>query len=166
MRVFIDTEYSNKENPELLSLGMITENGEKFFYKQIHEIDMKNPSNFSLTYVLPNFSPEHFLPQSCFKQELTDWFANLPRSVILAADSIIDVKFVINLVGYPSNLNPMWLDLKSLIDTTVYHNAVCQYHNDDRPWHHALCDAAAHRQGWLAWMAINKKSDRHMLRKI
>lgn len=166
MRVFIDTEYSNEEDPKLLSLGMITENGEKHFYKQIHGVDRKYLSDFSLNYVLPNFSSEHFLSKECFKNELMAWFANLPRAVILAADSIIDIKFVINIIGHPNNLSPMWLDLRGLIDSTVYHNAVCKYHNNNRPWHHALYDAAAHRQGWLAWMAENKKSDKYMLRKI
>lgn len=48
-------------------------------------------------------------------------------------------------------------DLRALIDTAVFNQAVCQYHaQPDQPWHHALHDAQAHRVGWLAWMDANK----------
>ncbi len=90
--------------------------------------------------------------------KLREWFATLPRRVFFSCDSYDDIKLVLALFSErPGNLIESWLDLRSLIDTSIYHNAVEAYHTPDKPWHHALHDAAAHRAGWLAWMDQNKK---------
>lgn len=51
------------------------------------------------------------------------------------------------------NLYQKVFDLRSLLETAVFNDAVCRYHaQPGQPWHHALIDAGAHRAGWMAWM--------------
>ena len=97
------------------------------------------------------------MSRECLARALREWFDTLPRQVYFACDSFIDVQLVLSLLGErPANLMTSWLDLRPLIDTSVYHNAVEAFHTPDRPWHHALHDAAAHRSAWLVWMDLNK----------
>jgi hypothetical protein len=84
---------------------------------------------------------------------LTAWFATLPPSVKVACDSFTDWELLLDAFddAQPPNLSGRH-DLRSLIDSTTFHHAVVRYHEQEGPWHHALHDARAHRQGWLAWL--------------
>ncbi|MCW6635538.1 hypothetical protein, partial [Yersinia ruckeri] len=81
-----------------------------------------------------------------------------PWSVRICADDFLDIKLLTELfVDRPLNLNAGWFDLRHLINTSIYHAAVCHYHDKHGTWHHALNDAKAHRIGWLAWMGNKKR---------
>ena len=156
MRLFLDTEYTDPEHQQLISVGIISEDGQHSFYGELNDYDESLCNRFVCENVLPHLE-HHGMNRDQLVCVLRDWFATLPRRVFFSCDSYDDIKLTLALLGErPANLIENWLDLRSLIDTSIYHNAVEAYHTPDKPWHHALHDAAAHRAGWLAWMDHNK----------
>ena len=156
MRLFLDTEFTSPETKQLISIGIISEDGQHSFYGELNDYDESLCNRFVCESVLPHLE-HNGMSRDQLAGALRDWFATLPRRVFFSCDSYDDIKLVLALLGErPANLIENWLDLRSLIDTSIYHNAVEAYHTPDKPWHHALHDAAAHRAGWLAWMDHNK----------
>ena len=156
MRLFLDTEYTDPEYQQLISIGIISEDGQHSFYAELNEYDESLCNRFVRENVLPHLEHKG-MSRDQLAFMLREWFATLPRRVFFSCDSYDDIKLVLALLGErPTNLIENWLDLRSLIDTSIYHNTVEMYHTPDKPWHHALHDAAAHRVGWLAWMDMNK----------
>lgn len=162
MLIFLDTEYTDDQRRELVSVGMVTEDGQRSIYLESTDYSRELCNGFVLRHVVPHLGRDP--TQACMTQEmglrLRAWFQMLPRSVQLASDSTIDRDLLLTAIGgvMPANVAPMLYDLRPLIDTTVYDKAVARYHeHSDHPWHHALHDAMAHRAGWLAWMDLNQK---------
>ena len=156
MRLFLDTEFTSPETKQLISIGIISEDGQHSFYGELNDYDTSQCNRFVCENVLPHLEHQG-VSRGQLARVLRDWFATLPRRVFFSCDSYDDIKIVLALLGErPANLIENWLDLRSLIDTSIYHNAVEAYHTPDKPWHHALHDAKAHRAGWLAWMDHNK----------
>ncbi|WNC89123.1 TniQ family protein [Paraburkholderia sp. FT54] len=97
------------------------------------------------------------------RNNLLNWLAASPRAVRAACDSSTDFRFLLEVAGdaRPRNLASTPLDLRPLIDTATYHQAVMRHYRTDNREHHALVDARAYRKGWLAWMAAkNMRSSR------
>lgn len=156
MRLFLDTEFTSPDTKQLISVGIISEDGQHLFYGELNDYDESLCNRFVCESVLPHLE-HNGMSRDQLARALRDWFATLPRRVFFSCDSYDDIKLVLTLLGErPANLIENWLDLRSLIDTSIYHNAVEAYHSPEKPWHHALHDAAAHRAGWLAWMDHNK----------
>lgn len=175
MFIFLDCEFTDFINCELVSIGMVSEDGRHEFYAERNDYADSWCNHFVRAAVLPQLG--EFPDATCTRDELTRrlwaWFTTLPRHVQLASDSQHDRDLLWDALGegLPENLEKAVYDLRPLIDSTVYNDAVCHYHDKpDQPWHHALHDARAHRAGWLAWMAartrtlINKASNRDIQR--
>jgi len=160
MLFFLDTEYTGYGDNELISLGLVSEDGKHILYLEVEDFDCTHCNNFVRSMVLPNLrSPDHTQIKKKYLPEiLRNWFATLPRSVVIACDSPIDRQLLDKVFEsrWPENVVG-WFDLRPLIDTGVFDKAVCQYHSTDRPWHHALHDAQAHRAGWMKWMRCRRK---------
>jgi len=157
MLIFLDTEYTDEHRRELVSVGLVTEDGQHSIYQERTDFSRSWCNHFVVANVLPHLGhdPAALCIISELGQRLRSWFQGLPRRVQLASDSLIDRDLLLMAMGgtMPANVNPMLYDLRPLIDTTVYDKAVARYHEHPaHPWHHALHDAYAHRAGWLAWM--------------
>lgn len=158
MLIFIDTEYTNPSVPELISIGMVSEDGQYQFYAELDDFDSTLCNRFVTENVLPQLNFTYKMSRQELTNKLYSWFLTLPRSITICADDSLDVKLLTDLfVERPLNLNAGWFDLRHLINTSIYHDAVCHYHDKYGPWHHALNDAKAHRIGWLAWMDNRKR---------
>lgn len=161
MLLFLDCEFTDFIDCELISIGMVSEDGQHELYLERTDNADSWCNNFVREAVLPHLGK---LPDAvCTRPELTkriwEWFATLPRHVQLTSDSAHDCALLWDAFddGLPRNLDKSVFDLRPLIDTTVYHDAVCRYHEQPgQPWHHALYDARAHRAGWMAWMDKQK----------
>lgn len=160
MRLFLDTEFTDFIDCELISIGMVSEDGQHEFYAEVEDYDRAkcNPYVQCGIWPLLGKSPGAILPRANLVEQLRTWFAGLPRSLIIACDSYQDWELLVDVLDgeVPANIAGR-ADLRGLIDTTVFHKAVYQYHaQPGQPWHHALHDARAHRAGWMAWMDHNK----------
>jgi hypothetical protein len=157
MLLFLDTEYTDPFNIDLISLGLVSEDGKHEFYCERTDFEAGWCNAFVRTAVLPHLGqwPDLVADRVGLRARLAAWFATLPRSITIACDSYTDWELVLDALDgeRPGNLTGRY-DLRGLIDHSTYHQAVCRYHElDGQPWHHALHDARAHRMGWLAWMA-------------
>jgi hypothetical protein len=153
MLLFLDTEYTDPLQIDLISIGLVSEDGKHEFYCERSDFDEGLCNGFVRSAVLPLLQGERAADRAGLRRQLTAWFAQLPRSVTIGCDSFTDYELLLDALDHekPVNLAER-VDLRPLIDNTVFHAAVCRYHNaPDRPWHHALHDARAHRIGWLAW---------------
>ncbi|WP_155627623.1 hypothetical protein [Burkholderia territorii] len=74
-----------------------------------------------------------------------------------------DFRFLLEMLSEskPLNLAMVPFDLRPLIDTSVYHDAVMAHYSIGNREHHALVDARAYRKGWLAWMDARKAKPLH-----
>lgn len=160
MMLFLDTEFTDFIDCELISIGLVSEDGQHAFYAEVQDYDRAkcNPYVQSGIWPLLGKSPGVILPRADLAEHLRTWFAGLPRSLTIACDSYMDWELLVDVLDgeLPANIQGRY-DLRSLIDTTVFNKAVCQYHSHPgQPWHHALHDAHAHRAGWMAWMDARK----------
>lgn len=160
MILFLDTEYTNPEDRCLISLAMVSEDGKREFYLETTDFPLGKCNSFVVSNVLPHLGkhPAHLASCEEINKPIAEWFNTLPRSINIACDSFLDKEFLLQGLGdIPlKNLNG-WLDLRPMIDTGVYHATVKKFHTEQRPWHHALYDAQAHRAGWMAWMNENNQ---------
>jgi len=161
MLIFLDCEFTDFIDCDLVSIGMVSEDGQYEFYAERTDYTDSWCNNFVREAVLPFLGkyPGAACTRIELKKRLWEWFASLPRHVQLASDSTRDRDLLWDAfgVGLPENLDKSVFDLRSLIDTTVFNDAVCRFHaQPNQPWHHALHDARAHRVGWLAWMESKK----------
>lgn len=163
MLIFLDCEFTDFLDCELISIGLVSEDGKHEFYAERTDYTDSWCNNFVREAVLPLLG--QFSGAACTRIELTtriwEWFSTLPRHVQLASDSAHDRDLLWDAFneGLPSNLDKSVFDLRPLIDTTIFNDAVCRYHEQPgQPWHHALYDARAHRVGWMAWM--DKRKDK------
>lgn len=160
MLIFLDTEFTKLpaygSRASLISIGMVSEDGQHEFYAELPEDDgwtLEQCSNFVIYGVLPLLNAPRKYTRDELQAALRAWFAALPRSVTAACDFELDFRFLIEALGdpLPANLAPKHFDLAPFIALTAYNTAVNQYYTPDHPPHHALTDAHAHRRGWLAW---------------
>lgn len=159
MLIFLDTEFSDFIDCELISIGMVSEDGQHECYLEVQDFDRAKCNSFVQSAVwsqLGKFDDAKVSKQA-LPARLRDWFATLPRGITLACDSQHDRDLLADALDgrWPENLQG-WFDLRPLIDTGVFDRAVTKYHTPERPWHHAFYDAHAHRAGWMAWMDANK----------
>lgn len=161
MLLFLDTEFTDFLDCELISIGMVSEDGKHEFYAERNDYNKSWCSDFVREAVLPNLGMIH--GAACSRDELAkrlwEWFATLPSQVQIATDSTHDRDLLWDAFGegLPTNLDRSVYDLRSLVDTSEFNDAVCRYHDQaSQPWHHGLHDAKAHRLGWLAWKGSRK----------
>lgn len=158
MLIFLDTEFTDSLDCDLISIGMVGEDGHSELYLERSDYRADWCNSFVQAAVLPKLGAAGpAVDREQLASRLLAWFASLPRSVSVACDSFTDWELLLDAMGdvRPANLVGRY-DLRSLIDSTTYHHAVVRYHETFGPWHHALHDARAHRRGWLAWMDERK----------
>lgn len=162
MLLFLDTEYTDPLNIDLISIGMVSEDGQFELYLERNDYRVEDCNAFVRAAVLPLLDAplSNVLSREAMVMRLRNWFASLPRQVIIACDDRTDYELLIDAMdgAMPDNLAGIQ-DVRPLVDSTTFHRAACQYHSTPgQPWHHALHDARAHRAGWLAWMDAHKEN--------
>jgi len=153
MLVFLDTEYTDAIDCDLISVGMVSQDGKHELYLERADYRAEWCNSFVQAAVLPQLAGAgHALDRHQFALRLAAWFATLPRSVQIGCDSFTDWELLLDALGdvRPPNLVSRY-DLRSLVDSSSFHHAVVAYHERHGGWHHALHDARAHRYGWMAW---------------
>lgn len=157
MLIFLDTEYTDSLDCDLISLGMVSEDGRNELYVELSDYRADWCNSFVQAAVLPQLGGVQAVNREQLSGQLATWFAGLPHSVTIACDSFTDWELLLDVLDNtrPPNLSGRY-DLRNIIDSPTFHHAVVRYHEGGGPWHHALHDARAHRHGWLAWMEERK----------
>lgn len=158
MRVFVDTEFTDFIQIDLIAIGLVAEDGREF-YAERNDYRREDCSDFVRAYVLPLLG--RVKDASCTAQELTlrlhAWFASLGQSVTLVFDYASDWDLLADALQgedgqpLPSNLGEKWLLTSEVIGDSVFQQTMAATYSADWPPHHALADARALRSGFLSW---------------
>lgn len=153
MLIFLDTEFTDFIDCELIAIGMVSEDGKHEFYAERTDYDTSTCSDFVREAVIPHLGkiPGAACSRSDLSQRLWSWFASLPGQVQIATESTTDRDLLWDALGegLPDNLEPSVFDLRPWFEEVSFNTAVARYHEEPgRPWHHALHDAKAHCAGW------------------
>ena len=172
MRIFLDTEFTDFTGPELISVGMITEDGKHEFYGEvlIHEW-IGRESDFVRENIVPLLNgPAH--TKDRLEEELLKWLKSLPYDELdvvvdyhtdwnLLVDVFDQVQNVVGPTFYGVGLfnavealeKKLFLSrpekIKRVMQAEQTYREVYTMFKDELQPHHALHDARAARQGFI-----------------
>ncbi len=165
MLIFLDTEFTDFIRSDLISIGLVGEDGREF-YAERTDYNQNACSDFVHKTVLPLLGR---LPgAACSRSELTDrvreWFEQLPELAIIVYDYDDDWNLLVKaMLGQPIQKLPdtFGADKLHLDSFAITHPVFEQAHGNtytpDLPQHHALADARALMAGYRAWRAFMEK---------
>lgn len=165
MLVFLDTEFSRlpaplaegyRPRPRLISLALVAEGGGQEFYAELIDgWSISQCSDFVRREVLPSLGkvPGASCTRADLVPRLEAWFQSLPEPATLVYDFYFDWELLVS--AFPSSLPPNISDklllAKEVVNDPIYQQALNRTFTRDWPPHHALADARAIRNGYLAW---------------
>jgi len=150
MLVFLDTEFTDLLDCDLISIGMVSLDGEHSLYLERSDYQADWCSGFVRAAVLPQLGHSSAVDRAELAERLAAWFATLQTDVVVACDNNTDWELLLDAMGEhrPDNLIGCY-SLQETMGIAGFHAAAARYH-EHAPWHHALHDAQAHRHGWMA----------------
>jgi 3' exoribonuclease, RNase T-like len=164
--LFCDTEFTDFKNTELMSIGIVTEDGQHEFYREVQHIaDFR--SDFVNQVVVPLMNHD-FKHPDVVALDLKDWIDALPYP---------DITFIVDYVGDYTLMDQLFMKQRpqkkmyaQMMNQGFLHmlhsrgihtqeqlnkgfksltNEIETYFKIDPRQHHALVDAKANRHGWL-----------------
>ncbi|RFB67525.1 MULTISPECIES: 3'-5' exoribonuclease [unclassified Herbaspirillum] len=145
LKIFIDTEFTNFEDPELISIGLAAESGEEFYAELPFSI--RDCSEFVREAVLPMLgqTPHAECTLSDIYSRITNWL-NLVRSGSKDVEICFDYQTDWELFRQALDNNvPSWCKPR-LVSDQINELLRYDYHEKNQlPEHHALHDAQANR---------------------
>jgi hypothetical protein len=149
MLIFLDTEFTSFDHPELISMGLVGEDGREF-YAERTDYQRDACSDFVLETVLPLLG--RVPGAACSRSELTDrvrdWFGQLPEPATVVFDYEADWQLLVDaMLGRPIQKLPdnfcadkLHLGV-SAITHQIFEQALNSTYTNEWPLHHALADA-------------------------
>ncbi|WP_260436610.1 3'-5' exoribonuclease [Burkholderia sp. Bp9004] len=141
MRVFIDTEFTNLRDRELISLALVAENGAEF-YGECSDFDPSRCSEFVRETVLPQLGRPagRAMPLAQLRTEAMAWLLRIPvrERPILCYDNDADLRILESRIG---RLPKRWQ--QENIWTRLNSAGLETFFAEHGHQHHALWDARA-----------------------
>lgn len=163
MIIFLDTEFTDFINCDLIAIGLVSECGAYEFYAERNDYEVDWCSSFATYDVIPLLGrdPRASMTRQQLHCALWNWFGAL-GDIEVAYDYASDWDLLMDaLVDYGRSKRPGnivgRIDLRAPMFDPVYTRAMNQFYREGQPRHHALADAKAHRAGWLAWHEVTAK---------
>jgi hypothetical protein len=142
MRVFIDTEFTDLQHRELISIALVAENGSEF-YGESSDFDRSRCSGFVQEVVLPQLGTPaaRSMPYLELRREVQEWLRQFPRRdhPVICYDFDGDLKLLEKLIGV--GLLPGWRHEN--IWTKLSSVRQSEFFAEHGHRHHALWDARA-----------------------
>lgn len=164
MLIFLDTEFTDFIRPDLISLALVSEDGQEF-YAERTDYQQDACSSFVRETVLPLLG--RVSGAACTRSELTQrlhaWFLQLPEPAILIYDFEGDWQLLVKAIlgpayqSPPDNFGEPLLLGNSSITHPIFERAQNNSYTQDWPPHHALADARALMAGYRAWHQFMEK---------
>lgn len=150
MRLFLDTEFTDFIDCELISIGIISEEGHEF-YAERNDFDKNRCNAFVVAAVLPLLNKEPALigTEEEIGVALLSWMEQF-KCVEVCFDYSMDFELFYYLCRDPETLKiPEWIRGRN-IAKEISDLAVERYwHENGRMAHHALHDARANRYAFF-----------------
>lgn len=171
MNLFIDTEFTDFQNMELISIGMISEDGQHEFYREVSDYNGNMRSDFVNLTIMPLLEGgDKIMPHAQVAAELKEFIDGLNATQVnFAVDYVGDWNLLYKLLltappstpNFAVNYNHLFLERAKArgvttqeeydLDYGIMEDATSQYFIDVDPrQHHSLVDARAMRIGFLA----------------
>ena len=158
MLVFLDTEFTDFTNPDLISLALVSENGREF-YAERADYRREDCNDFVRQEVLPLLG--RVPGAACTHSELTErvrtWFECLPEPATLVFDFegdwllLADAWLGLHHREAPANVGDKLHLSNHTITHPIFEAALNRVFTQHWPPHHALADARALMAGYRAW---------------
>lgn len=165
MLIFLDTEFTDFERSDLISLALISEDGREF-YAERTDYHRDACSEFVHETVQPLLG--RVPGAACNRSELTErlhaWFEQLQEPVTIVFDLQGDWLLLVDAIhgrtsrSSPVNFGKPLLLSNSCITHPEFERVQNNTYTQDYPPHHALADARALMAGYRAWHALMEKS--------
>lgn len=156
MILFLDTEFTDFQQGELISIALVGLDEGCSIYLEVTDFDYELCSDFVRSNVWAHLG---LFPQARVKREelsarLRAWCLSVPVEAMLASDSQRDVDLLLRSLGPNHGLQVAGrVDLRPMLNNPQCRAAMRRFHATGKPQHHALYDAQALRAGWLAAQA-------------
>ncbi len=156
MKVFFDTEFTNLETPQLLSIGLVSEFGDEI-YVVFDTFSVSECSAFVRSNVLPILdidNPMRLTPDKAVRC-LVGWFKDLRKhrneTIDLISDAIIDFELLPQMLKdciRPITYRTIWDAVPSADMRPVVDRLINKYRQEIGISHHALSDARVLKLAW------------------
>jgi hypothetical protein len=147
-RYFLDTEFTSFEPFQLISLGIVGEDGREF-YAEVSDFERALCSDFVLETVLPQLGnpPGRAMPFHQVRRELLHWLAHVPikPKPVLCFDYSGDLQLVEHLIGGPLPQGWKTENVYDRLDAQHLAAYFAEHGNE----HHALHDARANAYAFI-----------------
>jgi hypothetical protein len=150
-----DTQYTDLDEGELISLGMVSKNLKDEFYAEQIGFSPAACSESLKAQVLPLLgkAPDTQLTDAKLAERLHAWFETILKKITLAENSLVERNLMREALDgkVPSNKFTDYY-LRQLSRSRDYHESLRKYHEiEGQTPYHALHAARAKLAGWLAW---------------
>jgi len=185
--LFLDTEFTDFINTELISIGAVTEDGKHEFYAEVSDYRRASESQFVKENIVPLLDGgSALMPLNEVSARFGSWVESLPYNVKVCIDYSTDWELTLMLLHdvWPSNLEKEWLNVyadmqlasilkcsgvgmsrpladvirntKDVFTKQFYEHFFVNKETPKYRQHHALYDARANREAWMAAMEYIK----------
>ena len=143
-RIFIDTEFTNLSDIGLISIALVSDEGDEF-YRVVNDFDREECGDFTKQYVLPQLmdEPGAMMPRAQLRGELRAWLEQFKdRRPCLCYDDFADFALYRELVEADV---PPWLMSENIWQKIDAERRQQFWSESGLQEHHALNDAKANR---------------------
>lgn len=157
--IFFDTEFSSLDlvNPDLISIGLVTESGEEFYAELPSTEWRRTASSFVIQNIVPLLQGGVYeMPYNTLSAKLIAWIRKHGEAQLVTDAPEYDFDLIRPLLekDWPTNLIRTPIRFNSgtvgVQNWDLYFKTRNGYFNQERPMHHALVDAKALREAWWA----------------
>lgn len=160
-RLFVDTEFTDLLNCDLLSIGIVSDDGREF-YAERSDADLSQCGDFCRVAVLPQLGadPAAIGTEAEISTRLKNWLAQFKSAgpVFVSVDHPTDWELFTYLARDEDTLKtPDWIKAESIRAGIDPRDIEEYWRLNGRRDHHALHDARALRFAWLQSESTNEK---------
>jgi hypothetical protein len=163
MLIFLDTEFTDFVNTSLLSIGLVSEDGREF-YAESAEVDYAKCSDFTREVVVPMLGADAsaILKRDVLAERLRKWLDQFSSSDIVVFTHPLDASLLLQAVAGNPSVQMQYLS-GVILGSAEYDAARNETFAGDRPQHHALTDAHAMRNGYLAYQKARQATFSYLM---
>ena len=158
VNVFLDTKFTDFKDCELISIGLVSEDGAHQFYAERSDFLLARCNEWVLGNILPllGWGTASSMSRRALHDALWSWFEALPEPAVLLFDYSTDWCLLAEaLLSQGQHRIPASIastqSIAELKKESLFADTMARYYANGHPRHHALTDAQAQRVGWLAW---------------
>jgi hypothetical protein len=162
MLVFLKTTFTDHIDRDLISIGLVSQDGQSEFYAERNDFRIDWCDHFARECALPYLGsePSNVCDRQELRRRLWEWFEAYPIPLEIACTSAHDRILLWEALGatLPSNLERRSVSLRHLKESIRFKATMRAYQRQSpRPSHHALSGAHALRAGWMSWVDTRKR---------